>query len=324
MGLRFQRSMQLIPGVRLNFSKSGIGTSFGVRGARYSVSPTGRRTVSAGIPGTGLSWRQSASASRSRGGAEVGGSAYAAKFAEPQGVGCFPIGLAILGILLFTSGIDARPIDAGITVTGLVLGVAGFSIVFSRLRAKVKPRGVQDDRLNPDGSPADPTMDIPETLEEIIAEYNLYTSIYAAYLRAKRGEGGGEAIGIPLNSDEVALYELDAEFFDPSKDFNSISGTVAVTNKRVIFDSIQRVHEWPLAKLLKVTITASGQRVFSIKGRTKKYGLMFAEHVNDFDNAFGMALHLGNTRFSPDPPDPLVEDYLAKLAARRAELEAEK
>lgn len=324
MGLRFQRSMQLIPGVRLNFSKSGIGTSFGVRGARYSISPTGRRTVSAGIPGTGLSWRQSASAARSRGGAEGGDSAYAAKFADPQGVGCFPIGLAILGTLLFTSGIDARPVDAGIVVAGLVIGIAGYSIVLSRLNAKMRRRGVEDKRATPDGRPIEPNSDIPETLDEIIAEHDLYTSIYAAYLRAKRGEGGGEAVGIPLDSDEVALYELDAEFFDPSKDFNSISGTVAITNKRVIFDSIQRVHEWPLAKLLKVTITAPGQRVFSIKGRTKKYGLMFAEHVNDFDNAFGMALHLGNTRFSPDPPEPLVEDYLAKLAARRAELEAEK
>jgi tetratricopeptide (TPR) repeat protein len=46
--------MKLMPGVRLNFSKSTVGLSFGVPGARYTINSKGRRTVSAGIPGTGL------------------------------------------------------------------------------------------------------------------------------------------------------------------------------------------------------------------------------------------------------------------------------
>lgn len=43
-----------MPGVRLNFSKSTVGLSFGVPGARYTINSKGRRTISAGIPGTGL------------------------------------------------------------------------------------------------------------------------------------------------------------------------------------------------------------------------------------------------------------------------------
>ena len=43
-----------MPGVRLNFSKSTVGLSFGIPGARYTINSKGRRTVSAGIPGTGL------------------------------------------------------------------------------------------------------------------------------------------------------------------------------------------------------------------------------------------------------------------------------
>lgn len=43
-----------MPGVRLNFSKSTVGLSFGVPGARYTINSKGRRTVSAGLPGTGL------------------------------------------------------------------------------------------------------------------------------------------------------------------------------------------------------------------------------------------------------------------------------
>ena len=54
MSLRFRRSMKLMPGVRLNFGKDSVGMSFGVRGARYTVNSKGRRTVSVGVPGTGL------------------------------------------------------------------------------------------------------------------------------------------------------------------------------------------------------------------------------------------------------------------------------
>ena len=54
MSLRFRRSMKLLPGVRLNFSKETVGLSFGVPGARYTMNSKGRRTFSTGIPGTGL------------------------------------------------------------------------------------------------------------------------------------------------------------------------------------------------------------------------------------------------------------------------------
>jgi tetratricopeptide (TPR) repeat protein len=46
--------MKIAPGVRLNFSKSTMGLSFGVPGARISVNTRGDVYTSAGIPGTGL------------------------------------------------------------------------------------------------------------------------------------------------------------------------------------------------------------------------------------------------------------------------------
>lgn len=54
MSIRFRRSMKIAPGVRLNFSKSTLGLSFGVPGARVSVNTRGEVYTSAGIPGTGL------------------------------------------------------------------------------------------------------------------------------------------------------------------------------------------------------------------------------------------------------------------------------
>jgi hypothetical protein len=54
MGFRFRRSVKILPGVRLNFSKSGVSTSFGGRGYTVNVGKRGiTRTV--GLPGTGLS-----------------------------------------------------------------------------------------------------------------------------------------------------------------------------------------------------------------------------------------------------------------------------
>jgi Protein of unknown function (DUF4236)/Bacterial SH3 domain len=54
LGLRFRRSVSIFPGVRLNFSGSGISTSVGVKGATVNFGRHGQRTT-LGLPGTGLS-----------------------------------------------------------------------------------------------------------------------------------------------------------------------------------------------------------------------------------------------------------------------------
>lgn len=56
MGIRFRKSFKVAPGVRINLGKKGVGMSVGGKGFRYSVSPTGRRTSTIGIPGTGISY----------------------------------------------------------------------------------------------------------------------------------------------------------------------------------------------------------------------------------------------------------------------------
>jgi hypothetical protein len=57
MGLRFRRTMQIIPGLRLNLSRSGPSMSFGSRGFHYTVGMKRTRTT-VGIPGSGLSLDQ--------------------------------------------------------------------------------------------------------------------------------------------------------------------------------------------------------------------------------------------------------------------------
>lgn len=57
MGFRFRRSIKLLPGIRLNVSKSGVSTSIGVPGAHVSIGPKGTRTT-VGIPGSGISYSE--------------------------------------------------------------------------------------------------------------------------------------------------------------------------------------------------------------------------------------------------------------------------
>lgn len=56
MGLRFHKSVSLAKGIRVNLSKSGPSLSLGPKGATLNISKRGVY-ASAGLPGTGLSYR---------------------------------------------------------------------------------------------------------------------------------------------------------------------------------------------------------------------------------------------------------------------------
>lgn len=56
MSFRFHKSVNLGL-VKVNFSKSGIGYSFGVKGLRTGVDLKGRSYTSASLPGSGISYR---------------------------------------------------------------------------------------------------------------------------------------------------------------------------------------------------------------------------------------------------------------------------
>lgn len=64
MGLYFRKSINLGGGFRLNFSKSGMGISGGVKGARISTGPRGTY-MNLSIPGTGIGYRKKLSGSNS-------------------------------------------------------------------------------------------------------------------------------------------------------------------------------------------------------------------------------------------------------------------
>ena len=55
MGFRFRKSIDIFGLFRINFSRSGIGFSYGVPGYRVTKMANGRTRKTVSIPGTGVS-----------------------------------------------------------------------------------------------------------------------------------------------------------------------------------------------------------------------------------------------------------------------------
>ncbi len=55
MGFRYHRSVRILPGVHLNFSKSGMSVSIGGAPFTFNFSDRAKR-ITASLPGTGWSW----------------------------------------------------------------------------------------------------------------------------------------------------------------------------------------------------------------------------------------------------------------------------
>lgn len=56
MGFRFNKSINLGKGARINFSKSGVGASLGTKNFRVTKKAGGGTRKTFSLPGTGLSW----------------------------------------------------------------------------------------------------------------------------------------------------------------------------------------------------------------------------------------------------------------------------
>jgi hypothetical protein len=101
MAWRFRKSIKLGP-LRFNLSKSGIGTSIGVRGFRVGKDARGRSYTAASIPGTGLYSRTYSSQGKAAGGNAAGmpGAAPVPGAAQAQSSGSgLTVGMLILAFM---------------------------------------------------------------------------------------------------------------------------------------------------------------------------------------------------------------------------------
>ncbi len=120
MGLNYRKQITIFPGVKLNISKSGLSVSVGKKGAHVTAGTSGRKSVSVGLPGTGLSYTKSLSKGTKRKSLGIGftaivigGAIIAAVFSYKDKIGGFFKGLSGGNTAVETS-LDT---DAGTTNT---------------------------------------------------------------------------------------------------------------------------------------------------------------------------------------------------------------
>lgn len=87
MGLRFRKSFKLGSGTKVNFNKNSISFTAGTKGFHHTIGTSGRRTTTAGIPGSGLSYVSQSGGSAPSGAKKASGGGGAAS-PKKRGRGC--------------------------------------------------------------------------------------------------------------------------------------------------------------------------------------------------------------------------------------------
>lgn len=107
MGFRFRKSFKIAPGFKINLSKSGISSSFGVKGASVSVGKTGVR-ANAGLPGTGIGYSKKIASFSSKSGETTDSiseenpqNPHEKSFNEFMGCGCLSLVLAAISAAIW-------------------------------------------------------------------------------------------------------------------------------------------------------------------------------------------------------------------------------
>ena len=109
MGLRFRKSLKIAPGVKLNLNKKSTSVTFGGKGFHHTVSSTGKRTSTVGIPGTGLSYSKTSNQKNNKTNTFNNGSNLSSESPLDNNAegkppkkpfGCLTLLLAVIGIFL--------------------------------------------------------------------------------------------------------------------------------------------------------------------------------------------------------------------------------
>ena len=153
MGFNFRKSIKLGKNFRINLSKSGVGFSAGVKGARVSVGPKGVRKT-ASIPGTGISyteqksWNQINKSDQNKGSKESyipNKSTPTIKKNKKPGCGCFTVIIVLIFIGILHSAFSSNtPKSASNNSTSTT----------SETKQNTKPNTTDTDNQNKAATPA--------------------------------------------------------------------------------------------------------------------------------------------------------------------------
>ena len=133
MGLYWRRSTKILPGVRINWSKSGPSISMGPKGAKVNIGKRGTY-VSGGIPGTGLYYRQKVGGS-SKSSCSSNGGSYPTNTNTQTTFGFSKQGCLVLLLLITSNFITAALVT-------IIAGVSWFFISRKNALAPQQKKGV--------------------------------------------------------------------------------------------------------------------------------------------------------------------------------------
>lgn len=109
MGFRIRKSIKLLPGIRLNLSKTGVSTSIGRRGMTVNVGH-GKARTTVGVPGTGISYSNTTSAQHDA--FEAGEDNHDDTMQAPRGtafLGLIKVFIGLAALLVIVSLLQANP-----------------------------------------------------------------------------------------------------------------------------------------------------------------------------------------------------------------------
>ena len=135
MGVRFRKSKQIIPGVKLNVSKSGAGVRVGGKSAGVSVGPRGTR-ASASIPGSGISYSTKIGGSKSK------PAASSVRVVKPVVFRWWYVALAIIFVI---SGIGGFAKDIASGFATFAIGAIMFVFTFLKARSIKKANSAENE-----------------------------------------------------------------------------------------------------------------------------------------------------------------------------------
>ena len=99
MGFRFRKSVNL-GGVRINFSKSGVGYSYGGKGVRITKKANGGTRTTLSIPGSGISYVEESGGATRRKSGSASSKAPAPNYSSSESNGCSGCGCVCIFVFL--------------------------------------------------------------------------------------------------------------------------------------------------------------------------------------------------------------------------------
>lgn len=164
MAWNYRKRVKIAPGVHLNFSKNGVSTSVGPKGAKVTFGKNGTY-MSTSIPGTGLYSRQKISGRKS-----TSSNAHEGNLVDQNGCGgCFVVGLCLA--LFILGGICVSTGNSIAVLLGLIFIVIGIVVFYkSVIAVESKTSSMNEPMQETDYAYSTETAQTPTTTQDILPE----------------------------------------------------------------------------------------------------------------------------------------------------------